>query len=465
MENKRSLNVFILTMINVAAICNIKNFPLTSLYGLSTVFFYILAAIVFFIPVSLVSAELATGWPQRGVYIWVREALGPRMGFIAVWLQWVENIIWYPTILSFIAATVAYIFNPSLANNKIYILLVILTSFWLVTILNFYGMKLSGWISSVAALFGTILPGILIIFLGIIWVMTGNPSQTPLEKEAFFPNLTSINQLVIFAGMLLTLAGMEMSSVHAKEAKNPQKDYPKSIFLAAVIILILSSLGSLAVSVVVSKSEINLAAGSMEAFSIFLRNYGFDWAIPIIAFIMAIGALGMMSTWIVGPTKGIFASALDGDLPKIFQKVNQRSMPVSLLITQGILVTALSLVFLFMPDVSSSYWILVNLTVELYLVMYILMFISAIVLRYRQPHVERAYKIPFKNVGMWIISSVGTIACTLVLILGLFPPEQIETGNVLYYEAFLIGGMLLFLLIPYFIYESRKESWKSTQEY
>ena len=48
-------------MINVAAIVSLKNLPVTAEYGLAAIFFNLAAAIIFFIPVSLVSAELATG--------------------------------------------------------------------------------------------------------------------------------------------------------------------------------------------------------------------------------------------------------------------------------------------------------------------------------------------------------------------------------------------------------------------
>jgi len=464
MDKKRPLSLFVLTMINVAAICNIKNFPLSALYGLSTVFFYGLAAIVYFIPISLVSAELATGWPKRGIYVWVKEAFGDSMGFVAIWLQWIENMIWYPTLLSFIAATIAYMFDPSLANNKIYILTVILSSFWIVTFLNFLGMKISGLISTIAALFGTIIPGALIIVLGFTWVMGGNPSQTPLDAGSFWPDLGSIHQLVIFAGILLALSGMEMSSVHALEVEDPKRGYPKAIFFSAILILVISSLGALSVAIVVPQDQINLASGSMAAFTIFFKNYGISWAVPIIAFVMAVGALGMMSTWIVGPTKGIFASALDGDLPPLFQKTNKKGMPVPLLVFQAIIVSAISLVFYFMPDVSSSYWMLVGLTVQLYLLMYILMFAAAIRLRYKQPDVERAYRIPFKNVGMWCVAGTGILASTLVFFLGFVPPAHVKTGNIFYYEFFLVGGMVFFLVIPYVIFALKRDSWKQTEK-
>ncbi|MEL7431319.1 MAG: APC family permease [Chlamydiota bacterium] len=458
-KSNRPLSVVTLTMINIAAICNIKNFPLSALYGLSSIFFYALAAIIYFIPIALVSAELSTAWPSRGIYTWIREALGGKMGFLVVWLQWVENIIWYPTILSFIAATIAYAFDPSYAENKLYVLCVVLISFWTVTFLNFLGMRVSGWISTMAALLGTMIPGACIILLAAAWYFSGNPSQTPLSWSALVPDLTNINQLVIFSGILLALAGMEMSGVHAKEVANPQKDYPKAIVISSIVILFLSSFGSLAVAIVVPKDAINLAAGSMEAFSVFLANYQISWLIPFVAIMMAMGALGMMSTWIVGPTKGVLASALDGDLPPLFQKMNRREMPVTLLITQAIFVTALSLVFLFMPSVSSSYWILVNMTVQVYLIMYFFMFLSALILRYKYPDQERPYRVPGRY-GIHLVCILGMAACGFSFFLGFIPPEQINTGSTLSYEMILLGGIAFFLILPLIIYSQKKESWK-----
>ena len=69
-------------MINIVAIASLRDLPQMASYGLSLIFFYVLVALVFFIPVSLVAAELATAWPERGgVYVWVREAFGKRWGF------------------------------------------------------------------------------------------------------------------------------------------------------------------------------------------------------------------------------------------------------------------------------------------------------------------------------------------------------------------------------------------------
>ena len=121
----RSLGVFALAMLNLAIICTLRGLPMMAEEGLSLVFYFIVTAVIFLIPVSLVCAELATGWPPKGpggVYIWVNEAFGPRWGFIAIWLQWIQNVVWFPSILSFVGATFAYVYDPSLAANKYFMI-------------------------------------------------------------------------------------------------------------------------------------------------------------------------------------------------------------------------------------------------------------------------------------------------------------------------------------------------------
>lgn len=449
-----------IALINVCAICNIKNFPLLAEYGLSVVFFLALSALFFFIPVALVSSELASGWPERGVYTWVKTALGDRWGFLAIWLEWIENVIWYPTVLSFIVATFAYIFNPELASNKTYVMISILVTFWSVTFLNFLGMRFSGWFSSISALLGTMIPIGLIIVLGAAWIIQGNPIQITFSWKKLFPDLTSMNQLVLLSGILLGLAGMEMSAVHAKDVRDPKRDYPKGIFLSAALILLFSTLGSLAIAAIVPVKEIQLASGGMEAFRYLLEAFNLSWALPFIAAVTTFGAMGMMSTWIVGPSRGILASAQDGDFPPLFQKVNQHNMPTPILIAQAIIVTVLSLVFLFMPSVNSSYWALIALASILYMIMYVMMFISAIVLRYTHPQVERVYKIPFGNIGMWVVSLFGIFGSSFGFVIGFFPPDQVDTGNLLPLECFLIGGCLFFCIAPLLIYACRKPHWR-----
>ena len=459
-KQKQTLNIFLLAMINVAAICSIKNWSITAEYGLSSLFYFLISIIGFFLPVSFVSAELATGWSNEGgIYAWVKVAMGHRLGFLATWLLWIENVVWYPTILSFIAGTIAFCFNPMLAHHTGYLFCMILGIFWLATLINLLGMKISGWMSCLGVMIGTIIPGMLIIGLGLLWLLSGKHSHIDFTWNALIPNLSNPRQLSLLTGVLLGFAGMEMSAVHGRDVKNSQRNYPRAILFSALIIILFSLLGTLAIAIVIPREEINLVSGGIEAIAFFLNTYHLGWIVPVIAFMVALGALGGVSTWAAGPSKGLLAAAQDGDFPPILHKVNKNNMPIGMLIFQGIIVTLISLLFLFMPNVNSSFWILLVLASQLYLIMYILMFIAGIILRYKKPHVPRAYKIPFGNVGMWILSGIGIMGAFFALVMGFFPPDQVEIGNRLFVPLFLIGGIIFFCAIPFMILFFKKPSW------
>ena len=456
----RVLNIFILAMLNVSIMASLRNLPLVAEYGLSALFYFVVVGLLFLLPAALVSAELATGWSKEGgIYIWVREALGDRWGFFAIWMQWVHNVAWYPVILSFVATILAHVIAPSFADNKAYVLVVVLISFWGMTLLNYLGIKTSSLFSTTGVIVGTIIPGLFIISLGIFWLVGDNPTHTALSTSALIPDLSSINNLVFLAGLFLAFTGLEVSAAYAGEVKEPQKNYPKAILIAAIITFALFMLGALSIALVVPKEQITLVGGLMEAFKVFFDHYGLGWILPLVGVLLVIGAIAEVNSWIVGPVKGLHATSIHGNLPPFLQKLNRRGMPANLLLVQAIIVTLSSFVFLEMPTVSSTYWILTALSAQTYLVMYLLMFIAAIRLRYTNPHVPRAYRIPYPHKGIWFVSLIGILASLFAIGIAFVPPAQLDVGNLFFYEGFLAISFLIMCAIPLIIYQLRKPSW------
>lgn len=464
-KDRQVLGLFTLSMIGVAAVLSLRNVPSVAEEGFSSVIFWIIGAIIVFIPVAFVSAELATGWPKSGgLYVWVKEAFGDRWGFVTSWFYWIANVVWFPTILAFTAATIAYIFNPDLAGNGLYMMTVILIVFWAVTLANFFGMKVSGWISTVGVILGTILPGAILIIMGIWWLAAGNPSQITMTGGSVIPDFSSVENIVFLIGVSLSFVGLELSSIHAQEVKNPSRDYPKSILIAVLIVLLVYIVSTIAVAAVVPQHEISLVAGLMQAFEAFFKPFNLAVAVPVIAALTAIGAFALINTWVMAPAKAILVTARNGDLPPILQHVNRNYAPVSILILQAVIGTLLASVFVLMPNVNASYWLITALTSQLYAIIYILMFAAAIRLRYTRPEVKRPYTVPGGKAGMWLAAGVGLAGSVLILIIGFFPPSQITTGSLLFYEAFLFGGIILFTLIPFLVYRFRKPHWKPEKD-
>lgn len=164
-----------------------------------------------------------------------------------------------------------------------------------------------------------------------------------------------------------------------------------------------------------------------------------------------------MSAWVIGPTKGLLAASRDGTIPPVFQMLNQQGAPVVILILQGLIFTALSTLFLYMPSVNSSYWLLSAMTAQLAMIVYILMFAAAIRLRYSQADKKRHFKVPGNNLGMWCVGSVGILACLSAIGFGFLAPPDIDVGNLKTYKMILILGMVLFCFPPFLIYKCRKK--------
>ena len=455
--SKKVLSVFSLVMINIIAVDSLRTLPMSAKLGLPLISYYVIAALAFFIPVALVAAELTTAYPNTGgIYVWVREAFGRRAAFITIWLQWIYNVVWYPTILAFIAATLSYLFAPQLANNKIYLLTTAISLFWLFTLLNCFGMRVSSIVSIVGASMGTILPIVTITVLGAIWLLQGRPTSVDIHST-WIPDFSSFGNLSLFSAILFGLIGMEMSAVHAEDVKNPQRDYPRAILYSTILIFATLVLGSLAIVIVVPNDQLSVVSGLIDAYAIFFTNYHMAWMTKVIAILIILGGVSGVSAWIIGPTKGLLVSARDGSLPEIFARVNRHEAPVTLLITQGIIFSLLCLVFIVFDSLNAAYWLLSDLSAKMALLAYIFMFSAAIKLRYSQPDQPRSYKIPGKNWVMWLVAGVGILCCLTAIIIGFIPPTQIPIGNVFFFESFLIGGLFLFVALPWFFAKKHEE--------
>ena len=458
--SRRFINVFLLAMLNLAVMTSLRNLPLVAEYGLGSSFLYLLVALIFLVPAALVAGELATGWAQTGgIYIWVREAFGPGWGFFAVWMQWIHNVTWFPAILSFAATALAYLFMPELAENKLYLIGMVLGGFWGFTLFNYFGLKNSSWFSAVGVIAGTIIPGVLLIGLALFWLKAGHPIQISFSLDQLVPPLNDVKTLVFTTGLFLAFGGLEVSAAHAREVQEPQKSFPRAVAIAGIIALVIYAAGALAIAMMIPRKDISLVAGLMEAFALFFRELNTPYLIYPIGLMIVLGAVGELNAWIIGPVRSLHATSKHGDLPPIFQRLNRYGIPANLLFFQGIVVTIASLVFFMMPSASSAFWILSAMSAQLYLIMYVLMFLAAIKLRYSHPHIVRTYRIPYRMGGIWFVGSLGALSSTVAFFIGFIPPAQFAVGSLWFYESFLWGGIALMCIIPYFIYLKRNPSW------
>jgi len=448
----KPLGVFSLAMITAGSVDSIRNLPATALFGSSLIFFFLIAALLFLLPSALVSAELASTHPREGgVYAWVADAFGERMGYLAVWFQWIENVIWYPTILSFLAGTIAYLVSPHLASNPYFLVGVIVLSFWAVTIVNLLGINASAMVANLCSIFGLLLPMAVIIALGVSWLCSGHLSQIDLSPHHWLPHGGIEHTMwVALTGVMMSFCGMEIATVHSRDVHSPNRAYPKAMLLATVIIVVTLMCGSLSIAIVLPHEKISLVAGIMQAFDAFFSSYHWHGILPLMGLTLVVGGLGSVNNWVIAPARGI-AFALAKNAPGHYLSVeSKRGVPARLLVIQALIVSAVSTVFLLLPSVNTSYWLLTALSAQLYMTMYLLLFAAAITLRYKRLERLDGFIIPGGKWGIWIVAGVGWLASLLTWLVGFIPPAE-AAGGVFHYETLLIIGLIVMSLLPFLL--------------
>jgi glutamate:GABA antiporter len=447
-----------LAFMTTASVASLRSAPTMAVYGLTCVFLYIVPAIIFLLPQSLVAAELASGW-TGGVFRWVSEGLSAKWGLLAVWCQFAMTIFYYPTLLGFVASTLAFVFNPDLADNGVYTGIVIVVVFWLGVFLSARGG--TGGIAKLASsglLVGTLIPGAVLVVLGVVYLLQGNSSAAPMDADHLIPQWTGIASLVLIVNNFLSYSGMEMNAVHVASLQNPKKEFPRAMFFACGLVLLIFILPALAISWVIPAEELSLTAGVMQAFEGFFAYFNLQVLVPIVAIALVCASAGGMLTWLAGPSKGLLLIARrEGYLPPFFQKMNDNEFPVHILVVQGAVTTVIALLYALVPSVSSAYWILSVMTTQVYLIVYLLMFVAAVKLRKSQPDVERGYTAP----ALKFMCVVGFLASAAAILIGFVPPSQFENGSDGAYVGLILAGtVLLGLLPPALFLWRRKPSWK-----
>ena len=460
------ITVGALAVMNIVAVVSLRGLPSEAEYGLSSIFYYVFAAVVFLIPVSLVAAELATGWPEQGgVFRWVGESFGPRWAFLAMFMLFIEVSIWFPTVLTFGAVSLAYTgtnqnLDAQLSGNKVFVLTVVLVVYWLATFIAFKGSSAFSKVAKWGGIVGTIIPAAILIILGFSYFFAGNTPQIEMGWGELIPDFSNFSNVVLAASIFLFYAGMEMNAIHVKDVKNPNRDYPLAVLIAALGTVMIFVLGTLAIAFVVPQADINLTQSLLTSYNKMFDWAGISWASPIVAAMLLVGVLAGVVTWVAGPSSGLLAVARAGYLPRFWQRTNANGMGTHILIFQGFLVTALGLVYVVLPSVQAAYQILSQLSVILYLVMYMLMFSAGIHLRYTQPNRPRPYRVPGGEAGMWVVGGIGFLGALTAFIFSFIPPDQIAVGSPELYVGILVVLAAFFVVVPLVIYALRKPHWR-----
>lgn len=455
--------------ITASMVMAVYEYPTFATSGFSLVFFLLLGGALWFVPVGLCAAEMATvkGWEEGGVFAWVSNTLGERWGFAAISFGYLQIAIGFIPMLYFVLGALSYILKwPALNDDPVVKTIAGLVILWVLALTQFGGTKHTAQIAKVGFFAGILLPALILIALAVNYLTTGGHIAIEMSAATFFPDFTQLGTLVVFVAFILSYMGVEASATHVNEMKNPGRDYPLAILLLMIAAICLSSIGGLSVASVIPLDKINLSAGVVQTFEVLVKHYGagLEWAVRVIAALLVLGVLAEIAAWIVGPSRGMYVTAQKGILPHRFNKVNKNGVPVALVIFQ-LSITTLALIVLTNTGGGNnlSFMIALTLTVLIYLCSYFLLFLGYLQLVLKQPEKERVFNVPGgKNVKV-IVASSGFIISVLAFLVSFVPPTSLPASESIgAYLELLIGSFVVVVSIPFIVYAVHTKHGKTT---
>jgi amino acid transporter len=438
LSNKK-LTLFHVAFLTITANFGIRWLAVAGGIGPSALFFWLIGAILFFVPLTIISGQMAVAYPQEGgVYVWVREILGEKFGFIVAWFYWLNNVFFYPAILIFLVSNFSYFLGkPQLANNVNFITITSLVFFWSINIISLFGIRATKNFITTGGIVGLLIPTVLLIVTATYLLMTGHQSATTFTFNSLKPSHTIISNISSLAILMFAMSGIEIIPTFANSVSNIKKDLFLGLILGSVIIFLLYFIGTVAINVSVTPEDIQKASGIIYAFSIIDNKLGISSVTRVIAFVLTFAEFGALTIWIIAPVIIFFKSTPKGVLPDWLHKTNKYGTPNNAIIFQGLIVTIIILLSNFIQNVNIMYQALIIMATILYFIPYLLL-----AMIYIKAQIKSNIYIKYLLFILLLISVLFGIVVSFVP-----TPDLKTTHDIIIYECEIIFGPLFFIII------------------
>jgi glutamate:GABA antiporter len=458
---KKKLGVFGLTIISINTILGLKNIPFAATVGPSAILFWILAALLFFIPISLIVAELSTTYPQQGgVSAWVNRAFGKKASFLSSWFYWIANFTYYPSLLLGITVNIAYAINQQqIIQNTWLTTMISLTIFWVITLLTLRGTQMSEKLAALGTPLGVVVPVILIFGFGFASILSGHHSATEFTARTVTPNNVSLDTVMFLSTLMFAFAGMETLGTIAGDVKNPQKTFPKAIWISSVIIGAIYILGTIAFQFVIHIKPDQTATALYLFADQITKQFHLPFQLSqILGICFVVSTVGALSFLILNPSVMFYESGKTV-LPRVLTKTNKQDMPANLILWQAAGVSIILLLSGFVPTVSKALNMLVLMATLAFFIPYIFLICAYIKLRRTDHATVRPFQVK-NNKLAYLMASIGLISVIGTIVLTLIPAPDTTVSQ----YAPLVVGPIFFAILGVWFYRIGTKEKKVTLE-
>ena len=440
-----------LVLFTVCAILTIDTLASSAAMGFSWFSWWIITMTVFFIPYGLITAELGSAWPgEGGVYIWVREAFGPRWGSTAAWLYWINNATWAPSVYLIFAGTFGQIFLKTHSPWQEAGIAIVLT--WLTVLVGIVRLEVSKWLPNIGAVV-KVLIFLALGVLGLSAVFRGRPPANAFSLKQLLPKWN--DSLAYLPALLYSTFGFELMSSAGGEMKNPKRDVPRVILWSGAIIAVLYSFAIGGILFAVPIEKLSIVTGTWDALVVLGKQWGRagDTAVFLLGIGFLYACVANVVTWSLGANRVAAVAAEEGMLPEALGRLHPRfKTPYLAFVWMGIVSTALLVGGALLSNSQSNiFWMTFRVTALCLLLCYLLVFPAFLVLRNRSPDQPRPYRLPggrtAATVAAWICTLYIFGACVLFFVPSPTSQEPVKEAIIL---ALLTLATLAagYLLIP-----------------
>ncbi len=478
MEKKQSnISIALLIFIAVFGITNIPNNY--AAIGAESIFWFA-ALILYFVPVALIIAELASydSNTSSGISRWVELGTTKKIAFVCAWAYFIENIFYLPMLASRVPVFLSWIFadigslSEVVQNHGVidgvltsgtkpilFTVLAFLTVVIGVVIsLNFEKVfekigKYVGIISLVTAF------GFIILSLSAVFLVDGYQSAYPLTIENVSPTFSPVT-ISTLVWILFAIGGVETIGSVVNQVDEPNKRLPKIVTIGSVLVIIAYVAGIVGLSFLLRPDQLSTEALENAIPVMFAQlgvAYNMDGTLGIlflklIMLSQVIITISALVLWLVATINVLFADAEKGIFPAIIEKKNKNGQPIN-----GMFFTV-GLIFIFLlistsGSMSNIYYVLYDMSTISMVVPFILLIISY--LNFKRRGLEGGYVfIKNKSVAM-LVSAILLFVTTSAFVFGIVDLPSLVNGEMDAFYSWLLtagGGLLFFMLIGYFIY-------------
>ena len=465
---KKNLTMLAFYSLTVAMVMDLHEYPLFATSGLALIFFLVVGGILWFLPAALCSAEMATvkSWEAGGIYVWVKNTLGERWGFAAVFFQWFQVTVGFIAMLYFVLGAISSAIGvPALNTDPTLKFAGVVVLFWLITAVQFGGSRVTEKMGDIGGIVGIMLPTTILLVLAVAYLVTGGHSQIPLSTQTLLPDFTKPGTLVVFVSFILSYMGVESSASYVNDLENPGRNYPLAMILMVITAIALNTIGGLSVALTTPLSELSLSNGIVQALVVLFSHVGVHTKVAanVVALMIALGVTAEVAGWVIGPARGMYMAAQQGLLPRALCKVNRHDVPVVLVLVQGVIVTIWAAVLTLGGGGNNlSFLIAISLTVVIYVVAYLLLFVGYFVLIFKQKGLERKYQIAGGTTGKVLVAGAGIISTLFAFAISFVPPSSLKGTEITTYTIILALGFIVTLALPFVLYALRDKDPQKT---